>query len=454
MGKITAAITGVGLYLPDYILTNEELSTMVDTSDEWIMSHIGVKTRHILKGEGVGTSYMGARAVINLLDKAGVDPMEVDLVICATVTPDMFFPSTGNLIADQAGCKNAFAYDVSAACSGFLFALTTGAKFIESGSCKKVVVVGADKMSTIVDYTDRSTCPIFGDGAAAVLLEPNTEGYGVLDEILRSDGSGELQLYMKAGGSRYPASIETVQNNWHTIMWDGHAVFKAAVSKMADVSVEIMERNNLTSDDIRYLVPHQANLRIIDATARRMGLDHDKCMINIDRNGNTTAATIPSCLYDYEKELKPGDNLILSAFGGGYTWGAIYVKWAYDGAGAADAGFFRIFGLGHCRRGFRFFSDSRSNFAPKNIAAYENPDRGRRTLPAGDHGADAAPRTVCGRAGVRLRIGARKDRRIRLRLYPAGHHAARRQRPADTRRAQAAAKTCRRDHHFGPGFAR
>ena len=315
MGKITAAITGVGEYLPDYILTNEELSTMVDTSDEWIMSHIGVKTRHILKGEGVGSSYMGARAVINLLDKAGVDPMEIDLVICATVTPDMFFPSTGNLIADQAGCKNAFAYDVSAACSGFLFALTTGAKFIESGSCKKVVVVGADKMSSIVDYTDRSTCPIFGDGAAAVLLEPNEEGYGVLDEILRSDGSGELQLYM---------------------MWDGHAVFKAAVSKMADVSVEIMERNGLTSADVRYLVPHQANLRIIDATARRMGLEHEKCMINIDRNGNTTAATIPSCLYDYEKELRKGDNLILSAFGGGYTWGAIYVKWAYDGSKACQ----------------------------------------------------------------------------------------------------------------------
>ena len=278
MGKITAAITGVGQYLPDYILTNEELSTMVDTSDEWIMSHIGVKTRHILKGEGVGSSYMGARAVINLLDKAGVDPMEVDLVICATVTPDMFFPSTGNLIADQAGCKNAF----------------------------------------------------------AVLLEPKTEGFGILDEILRSDGSGELQLYMKAGGSRYPASVETVQNNWHTIMWDGHAVFKAAVSKMADVSVEIMERNNLTSADISYLVPHQANLRIIDATARRMGLEHEKCMINIDRNGNTTAATIPSCLYDYEKELRPGDNLILSAFGGGYTWGAIYVKWAYDGSKACQ----------------------------------------------------------------------------------------------------------------------
>ena len=323
MGKITAAITGVGEYLPDYILTNEELSTMVDTSDEWIMSHIGVKTRHILKGEGVGSSYMGARAVINLLDKAGVDPMEIDLVICATVTPDMFFPSTGNLIADQAGCKNAFAYDVSAACSGFLFALT------EHGH--------ADGLAqAIVDYTDRSTCPIFGDGAAAVLLEPNEEGYGVLDEILRSDGSGELQLYMKAGGSRYPASVETVQNNWHTIMWDGHAVFKAAVSKMADVSVEIMERNNLTSDDIRYLVPHQANLRIIDATARRMGLEHEKCMINIDRNGNTTAATIPSCLYDYEKELRKGDNLILSAFGGGYTWGAIYVKWAYDGSKACQ----------------------------------------------------------------------------------------------------------------------
>ena len=220
---------------------------------------------------------------------------------------------------------------MSAACSGFLFALTTGAKFIEAGTSKKVIVVGADKMSSIVDYTDRSTCPIFGDGAAAVLLEPDTEGYGVIDSILRSDGSGELQLYMKAGGSRYPASIETVQNNWHTIMWDGHAVFKAAVSKMADVSVEMMERHHLSSDDIRYLVPHQANLRIIDATARRMGITSDKCMINIDRNGNTTAATIPSCLYDYEKELRRGDNLILSAFGGGYTWGAIYVKWAYDG---------------------------------------------------------------------------------------------------------------------------
>ena len=329
--KKTAAITGVGAYLPDYILDNIELSKMVDTSDEWIMSRIGIKTRHILKGEGLGTSYMGERAVRDLLEKTNTDPLDVEMLICATVTPDMFFPSTGNLIADQAGCKNAFAFDVSAACSGFLFALTTGAKFIEAGTSKKVIVVGADKMSSIVDYTDRSTCPLFGDAAAAVLLEANTEGFGVVDSILHSDGSGEMQLYMKAGGSRYPASVETVQNNWHTIMWDGHAVFKAAVSKMSDVSVEMMERHNLKGEDIRFLVPHQANLRIIDATARRMGITQDKCMINIDRNGNTTAATIPSCLCDYESQLRKGDNLILSAFGGGYTWGATYVKWAYDG---------------------------------------------------------------------------------------------------------------------------
>ena len=332
--KITAAITGVGEYLPDYLLTNEELSRMVDTTDEWIMTRIGIKTRHILKGAGIGTSYMGARAVMNLLDKTGTDPMEVDLVICATVTPDMLFPSTGNLIADQAGCKNAFAYDVSAACSGFLFALTTGAQFIETGHCKKVVVVGADKMSSIVDYHDRNTCPIFGDGAAAVLLEPSTDGCGVIDSILHSDGSGEMHLYMKAGGSRFPATRETLENNWHTITQDGPAVFKAAVSNMADVAVEMMERHGLKTDDVRFLVPHQANLRIIDATARRMGLAREKCMINIDRNGNTTAATIPSCLYDYEKELRPGDNLILASFGGGYTWGSVYVKWAYDGSKA------------------------------------------------------------------------------------------------------------------------
>lgn len=331
MKKVQAAITGVGAYLPDYLLTNEELSTMVDTSDEWIMSRIGIKTRHILKGEHLGTSYMGARAIRNLLDKTGVNPMDIDLVICATITPDMFFPSTGNLIADQAGCKNAFAYDVSAACSGFLFALTTAAQFIQTGFCKKAIVVGADKMSSIVDYKDRNTCPIFGDGAAAVLLEPDKQGYGVVDSILHSDGSGEMHLYMKAGGSRYPASEETVRNNWHTITQDGQAVFKAAVSNMADVSVEMMERHRLRAEDIRYLVPHQANLRIIDATARRMGIGREKCMININRYGNTTAATIPLCLYDYENALRKGDNLILASFGGGYTWGSVFVKWAYDG---------------------------------------------------------------------------------------------------------------------------
>ena len=331
MGKIRAAITGVGAYLPDYILTNEELSRMVDTSDEWIMSHMGIKTRHILKGEGLGTSYMGGLAVKDLLEKTGTDPMDIDVVICATITPDMFFPSTGNLIADQAGCKNAFAYDVSAACSGFLFALTTGSKFIETGS-KKVIIVGADKMSSIVDYTDRRTCPIFGDGAAAVLLEPCEDEHGVIDHILHSDGSGALHLYMKAGGSRYPATEETLRNNWHTITQDGPAVFKAAVSNMSQVAVEMMNRHNLSADDVRYLVPHQANLRIIDATAHFMGLTPDKCMINIQKNGNTTAATIPLCLYDYEKELRRGDNLILAAFGGGYTWGSVYVKWAYDGA--------------------------------------------------------------------------------------------------------------------------
>ncbi len=331
MKKITAAITGVGGYLPEYILTNEELSKMVDTSDEWIMTRIGIKTRHILKGEALGTSYMGAKAVQDLINKTGIDPLDVDLVICATVTPDMLFPSTGNLIASQVGCKNAFAYDISAACSGFLFALATGSKFIESGTSKKVIVVGADKMSSIVDYTDRNTCPIFGDGAAAVLLEPSEDGMGIIDHELHSDGDGAIHLFMKAGGSRYPATEETVRNNWHTITQDGQAVFKAAVSNMADVAVSVMERNSLKSEDINYLVPHQANLRIIDATAKRMGIEAEKCMINIDRTGNTTAATIPLCLYDYEKELKVGDNLILASFGGGYTWGAIYLKWAYEG---------------------------------------------------------------------------------------------------------------------------
>ena len=330
MGKIRAAITGVGAYLPDYILTNDELSRMVDTSDEWIMTRIGIKTRHILKGEALGTSYMGVKAVRDLLEKKNMNPEEIDLVICATVTPDMFFPSTGNLIAGEAGCKKAFAYDVSAACSGFLFALTTASKFIETGTCKKVIVVGADKMSSIVDYTDRKTCPIFGDGAAAVLLEPDEEGYGVIDHILHSDGTGAPHLYMKAGGSRYPASEETIRNNWHTITQDGQAVFKAAVSNMADVSVEMMERYNLTSDDIRYLVPHQANLRIIDATANRMGLTRNKCMINIDRYGNTAAASVPLVLSELVEQgrVGPGSRLLLTAFGGGLTWGGAVLEMA------------------------------------------------------------------------------------------------------------------------------
>lgn len=309
---------------------------MVDTTDEWIMTRIGIKTRHILKGEGLGTSYMGARAVANLLKKTNTNPLDVDLVICATITPDMLFPSTANIIADETGCKNAFAYDILAACSGFLFALVTATKFIETGSYKRVVVVGADKMSSIVDYTDRKTCPIFGDGAAAVLLEPTQDGMGVKDSLLHSDGSGIQHLYMKAGGSRCPASIESVENNWHTITQDGQSVFKAAVTNMADVAAEVMERNRLTSEDIRFLVPHQANLRIIDATARRMGIGREKCMINIDRCGNTTAATIPLCLSDYENVLRRGDNLVLASFGGGYTWGSVYVKWAYDGDQVPD----------------------------------------------------------------------------------------------------------------------
>ncbi len=331
MRKVRAAITGIGGYLPEYILDNYELSRMVDTSDEWIMSRIGIKTRHILKGEGLGSSYMGERAVRELLEKTNTDPLDVELVICATVTPDMFFPSTANIISYKCGINKAFAFDVSAACSGFLFALQTGAKYVESGAYKKVVVVGADKMSSIINYEDRATCPIFGDGAGAVLLEPNEEGLGIQDALLHSDGSGAVHLHMKAGGSAYPPTEETLKKGWHYVYQEGQAVFKAAVSHMADTSVELMEKNNLTADDIRFLVPHQANLRIIDATANRMGLPKDKCMINIDRYGNTTAGTLPLCLWDYETRLKKGDNLIFATFGGGYTWGAMYVKWAYDG---------------------------------------------------------------------------------------------------------------------------
>lgn len=329
--KITAAITGVGAYLPDYILDNFELSKMVDTTDEWIMSRIGIKTRHILKGEGLATSYLGENAVKDLLEKTNTNPEDIDMVICATVTPDMFFPSTANLICYKTGMKNAFGYDLSAACSGFLFALSTASKFIETGTYKKIIVIGADKMSSIVNYEDRNTCPIFGDGAGAVLLEPNTEGNGVIDATLHSDGGGGLHLYMKAGGSAYPATIETVENKMHYVHQEGKIVFKAAVSNMADAAAAIMERNCLTSDDIRYLVPHQANLRIIDATAHRMGLPEEKCMINIDKYGNTTAATLPLCLWDYESRLRKGDNLIMATFGGGFTWGALYLKWAYNG---------------------------------------------------------------------------------------------------------------------------
>lgn len=330
MQKTTAAITAVGGYVPEYRLTNAILETMVDTNDEWIKSRTGVEERRILKGEGLASSDMGAEAVRDLLKKKNIDPKEIDCVICATVTPDMFFPATANIISDKTGMTNAFSFDMSAACSGFLFALSTGAAYIESGRCKRVIVVGADKMSAIVDYTDRTTCILFGDGAGAVLLEPSTEGFGMLDSLLKTDGSGAKHLYMRAGGSLKPASAETIANKEHFIYQEGPAVFKFAVKGMADVSYELMERNNLKAEDIAWLVPHQANLRIIDATANRMNLPKEKVMINIQKYGNTTAATIPLCLWDWEKKLKKGENIVLASFGGGFTWGAIWVKWAYD----------------------------------------------------------------------------------------------------------------------------
>lgn len=330
MTRTNAAITAVHGYVPPDILTNFELEKMVDTTDEWIRTRTGIETRHLLKGEGLGTSDMGAEAVRGLLKKRGIDASEIDLLICATVTPDHVFPATANIISDKIGAVNAWSYDIGAACSGFIFALCTGAQFIETGKYKKVVVVGGDKMSSIIDYTDRSTCIIFGDGAGAVLLEPNHEGLGIQDSILRSDGSGRQYLHQKAGGSVKPASHETVDQREHYVFQDGQPVFKAAVKGMAEVSAEIMERNHLVADDIAWLVPHQANLRIIDATAKRMGLNPDKVMINIQRYGNTTAGTLPLCLWDWEKQLKKGDNLILAAFGGGFTWGAVYLKWAYN----------------------------------------------------------------------------------------------------------------------------
>ena len=330
MGKITAAITGIQGYVPDYILTNKELETMVDTNDEWITSRTGIKQRRILKGEGKGSSDMGAEAVKGLLQKTNTGAEEIDLIICATATPDMIFPSTACIIADKVGGTNCFAYDLMAACSGFLYALSTASKFIEAGAYKKIVVVGADKMSSIVDYTERATCILFGDGAGAVLLEPSEDGLGIQDSILKSDGSGRAFLHLKAGGSVKPASYKTIDNKEHFIYQDGQPVFKAAVKGMADVSEEIMKNNNLTADDIAWLVPHQANKRIIDATARRMGVGSEKVMLNIEKYGNTTNGTIPLCLWEWESQLKKGDNLILAAFGGGFTWGSIYLKWAYD----------------------------------------------------------------------------------------------------------------------------
>lgn len=330
MTKIRAAITGVGGFIPEDVLTNADLEKMVETSDEWITSRTGIKERRILKGEGQGTSAMAIPAVNQLLEKTNTKAEEVDLVICATTTPDYVFPATANIISHACGMTNAFGYDVSAACSGFMFALTTGTQFIESGRYKKVIVVGGDKMSSIVDYTDRKTCVIFGDGAAAVMLEPTTEDLGIVDAVMKSDGSGRKHLYQKSGGSKSPASIESVQNKEHVIYQEGQTVFKFAVTNMADVSYEIMERNNLSGDDIAWLVPHQANKRIIDATRKRMGVEEDKVMINIQRLGNTTNGTIPLCLWEWEDKLKKGDKIVLAAFGGGFTWGSIYLKWAYD----------------------------------------------------------------------------------------------------------------------------
>lgn len=330
MSKIRAAITGVAGYVPDYVLTNAELETMVDTSNEWILTRTGIAERRILKGEGKGSSDMAVEAVNQLLEKTNTKPEEIELIICSTVTPDMVFPATANIISDKVGLKNAWGYDLGAACSGFIFALSTASKFIEAGTHKKVLVVGVDKMSSIIDYTDRATCVIFGDGAGAVLLEPCDDGNGLQDAILRTDGSGRHYLHQKAGGSIKPASHETVDRREHFVYQDGQPVFKFAVTNMADVSAEIMEKNHLKGEDIAWLVPHQANKRIIDATASRMGIGSEKVMVNIQRYGNTTNATIPLCLWEWEKQLRKGDNMILAAFGGGFTWGAIWLKWAYN----------------------------------------------------------------------------------------------------------------------------
>jgi 3-oxoacyl-[acyl-carrier-protein] synthase-3 len=329
MTRIRATITGIAAQVPDYVLTNDELARMVDTTDEWIMTRIGIKERRIIREPGEGSSFVGAAAVSKLLEKTQTAPSEVDMLICATVTPDHQFPATANIISDKVGIRNAFSFDLNAGCSGFLYALETGRRFVESGQYKKVVVVGAEKMSSIVDYQDRSTCPIFGDGAGAVMLEPTEGEYGIIDSILQSDGVGRIHLHQKAGGSAKPASIESVLAREHFIYQEGQAVFKWAVSKMADVSVEMMQRHGLTPETLAWLVPHQANMRIIEATAKRMGLPKEKVMINIERYGNTTAATLPLCLWEWESQLKKGDQLILATFGAGFTWGAMYLKWAY-----------------------------------------------------------------------------------------------------------------------------
>jgi 3-oxoacyl-[acyl-carrier-protein] synthase-3 len=331
MNGINAVITGVGGYVPDYILTNEEISRMVDTNDEWIMTRVGIKERRILNEEGLGTSYMARKAAKQLMQRTQSNPDDIDLVIVATSTPDYPFPSTASIVCEKLGLKNAFAFDLQAACSGFLYGLETAADFIRSGRYKKVILIGGDKMSSITNYTDRSTCPLFGDGAAACMVEPTTEPYGVIDAMLRTDGRGLPFLHEKAGGSVCPPSYFTVDNHMHTVYQEGRTVFKYAVSNMSDACAAVAQRNHLSKEQIDWVIPHQANMRIIDAVAHRLELPHEKVMVNIDRYGNTSAGTLPLCLWDFEEKLKKGDNLILTAFGAGFTWGAIYVKWGYDG---------------------------------------------------------------------------------------------------------------------------
>ena len=328
MSRKFAAITGVQGYVPDYILTNAELETIVDTNDEWIKTRTGISERRILKGDDMGSSFMAEKAVAGLLEKTNTSPDEIDMVICATVTPDMPFPDNANIVADKVGIKNAFCYDINAACSGFLYALVTGAKFVESGTHKKVIVIGVDKMSSIIDYSDRTTCVIFGDGGGAVLLEPTEDGLGIQDSILRSDGNGRHYLHQKAGGSQKPASLETIQNREHFVYQNGRPVFKAAVSSMSNVVKELMQRNQLSADDIKWLVPHQANIRIIETVSKMADFPLEKVMINIEKYGNTTAGTLPLCLWDFENQMEKGDNIILTSFGGGFTWGATWLKWA------------------------------------------------------------------------------------------------------------------------------